>query len=136
MLKIRHWSLIVLLKTNSSMYLTRWSSRSIMLCTIVNEWPGPGFIQVFEFINEDPKSLSESIQNHLKNLKPFEFACNLIDSLQNKPFDTKYYSRKINITCVLTNKKRNYQQAIKRVSKFVNIFTLIILTKPPASNNY
>ncbi|KAE9522954.1 hypothetical protein AGLY_016585 [Aphis glycines] len=54
---------------------TRWSSRSKILHTIVNEWFG--FINVFDFISKDPKSTSESICGaigHLKNLKTFEFA--------------------------------------------------------------
>ena len=54
---------------------TRWSSRSKILHTIVNEWSG--FINVFDCISKDPKSSSESICGaigHLKNLKTFEFA--------------------------------------------------------------
>ncbi|KAL4098838.1 hypothetical protein QTP88_023358 [Uroleucon formosanum] len=38
---------------------TRWSSRSKILHTIVNEWSG--FIDVFDCISKDPKSSSESI---------------------------------------------------------------------------
>ncbi|KAL4148801.1 hypothetical protein QTP88_002954 [Uroleucon formosanum] len=54
---------------------TRWSSRSKILHTIVNEWSG--FINVFDCISKDPKSSSESICGaigHFKNLKTFEFA--------------------------------------------------------------
>ncbi|XP_025420925.1 zinc finger MYM-type protein 1-like [Sipha flava] len=54
---------------------TRWSSRSKILQTIVNEWSG--FINVFDCISKDPKSSSESICGaigHFKNLKTFEFA--------------------------------------------------------------
>ncbi|KAL4149716.1 hypothetical protein QTP88_003593 [Uroleucon formosanum] len=54
---------------------TRWSSRSKILHTIVDEWSG--FIDVFDCISKDPKSSSESICGaigHFKNLKTFEFA--------------------------------------------------------------
>lgn len=51
---------------------TRWSSRSKILHTIVNEWSG--FINVFGFISNDPNALAESICGaigYLKNLKTF-----------------------------------------------------------------
>ena len=83
---------------------TRWSSRSKILYTIVNEWSG--FINVFDFISKDPKSSSESICGaivHLKNLKTFKFAFlamifsnifiytdNLFNILQNKSFDVEF----------------------------------------------
>jgi hypothetical protein len=54
---------------------TRWSPRSKILKTVVNEWSR--FINVFDFISNDPTSSSESIRGaigHLKNLKTFEFA--------------------------------------------------------------
>jgi len=118
---------------------TRWSSRSKILHTIVNEWFG--FINVFDCISKDPKSSSESICGaigHLKNLKTFEFAFlalifsdifiytdNLFNILQNKSFDVEFCLRKINITYDLINKKRNEPEFSKLFNQAVT------LTKPP-----
>ncbi|KAL4112692.1 hypothetical protein QTP88_016434 [Uroleucon formosanum] len=118
---------------------TRWSSRSKILHTIVNEWSG--FINVFDCISKDPKSSSESICGaigHFKNLKTFEFAFlalvfndifiytdNLFNILQNKSFDVEFCLRKINITYDLINKKRNEPEFLKLFNQAVT------LTKPP-----
>ncbi|KAL4149969.1 hypothetical protein QTP88_003820 [Uroleucon formosanum] len=118
---------------------TRWSSRSKILHTIVNEWSG--FINVFDCISKDPKSSSESICGaigHFKNLKTFEFAFlalvfndifiytdNLFNILQNKSFDVEFCLRKINITYELINKKRNEPEFLKLFNQAVT------LTKPP-----
>ncbi|KAL4085456.1 hypothetical protein QTP88_027314 [Uroleucon formosanum] len=118
---------------------TRWSSRSKILHTIVNEWSG--FIDVFDCISKDPKSSSESICGaigHFKNLKTFEFAFlalifsdifiyidNLFNILQNKSFDVEFCLRKINITYDLINKKRNEPEFLKLFNQAVT------LTKPP-----
>ncbi|CAI6376250.1 unnamed protein product [Macrosiphum euphorbiae] len=118
---------------------TRWSSRSKILHTIVNEWSG--FINVFDCISKDPKSSSESICGaigHLKNLKTFEFAFlalifsdifiytdNLFNILQNKSFDVEFCLRRINITYDLINKKRNEPEFLKLFNQAVT------LTKPP-----
>ncbi|KAL4091880.1 hypothetical protein QTP88_026492 [Uroleucon formosanum] len=117
----------------------RWSSRSKILHTIVNEWSG--FINVFDCISKDPKSSSESICGaigHFKNLKTFEFAFlalvfndifiytdNLFNILQNKSFDVEFCLRKINITYDLINKKRNEPEFLKLFNQAVT------LTKPP-----
>ncbi|KAL4131214.1 hypothetical protein QTP88_008555 [Uroleucon formosanum] len=118
---------------------TRWSSRSKILHTIVNEWSG--FINVFDCISKDPKSSSESICGaigHYKNLKTFEFTFlalvfndifiytdNLFNILQNKSFDVEFCLRKINITYDLINKKRNEPEFLKLFNQAVT------LTKPP-----
>ncbi|KAL4143908.1 hypothetical protein QTP88_006162 [Uroleucon formosanum] len=118
---------------------TRWSSRSKILHTIVNEWSG--FINVFDCISKDPKSSSESICGaigHFKNLKTFEFAFlalvfndifiytdNLFNILQNKSFDVEFCLRKINITYDLINKKGNEPEFLKLFNQAVT------LTKPP-----
>ncbi|KAL4107233.1 hypothetical protein QTP88_017616 [Uroleucon formosanum] len=118
---------------------TRWSSRSKILHTIVNEWSG--FIDVFDCISKDPKSSSESIFGaigHFKNLKTFEFAFlalifsdifiytdNLFNILQIKSFDVEFCLRKINITYDLINKKRNKPEFLKLFNQAVT------LTKPP-----
>ncbi|KAL4084700.1 hypothetical protein QTP88_027624 [Uroleucon formosanum] len=118
---------------------TRWSSRSKILHTIVNEWSG--FINVFDCISKDPKSSSESICGaigHFKNLKTFEFAFlalvfndifiytdNLFNILQNKSFDVEFCLRRINITYDLINKKRNEPEFLKLFNQAVT------LTKPP-----
>ncbi|KAL4090672.1 hypothetical protein QTP88_025466 [Uroleucon formosanum] len=118
---------------------TRWSSRSKILHTIVNEWSG--FINVFDCISKDPKSSSESICGaigHFKNLKTFEFAFlalvfndifiytdNLFNILQNKSFDVEFCLRKINITYDLINKKRDEPEFLKLFNQAVT------LTKPP-----
>ncbi|KAL4153064.1 hypothetical protein QTP88_000897 [Uroleucon formosanum] len=118
---------------------TRWSSRSTILHTIVNEWSG--FIDVFDCISKDPKSSSESICGaigHFKNLKTFEFAFlalifrdifiytdNLFNILQNKSFDVEFCLRKINLTYDLINKKRNEPEFLKLFNQAVT------LTKPP-----
>ncbi|KAL4120900.1 hypothetical protein QTP88_013509 [Uroleucon formosanum] len=118
---------------------TRWSSRSKILHTIVNEWSG--FINVFDCISKDPKSSSESICGaigHFKNLKTYEFAFlalvfndifiytdNLFNILQNKSFDVEFCLRKINITYDLINKKRNEPEFLKLFNQTVT------LTKPP-----
>ncbi|KAL4083864.1 hypothetical protein QTP88_029180 [Uroleucon formosanum] len=118
---------------------TRWSSRSKILHTIVNEWSG--FINVFDCISKDPKSSSESICGaigHFKNLKTFEFAFlalvfndifiytdNLFNILQNKSFDVEFCLRKINIIYDLINKKRNEPEFLKLFNQAVT------LTKPP-----
>ncbi|KAL4127519.1 hypothetical protein QTP88_011686 [Uroleucon formosanum] len=118
---------------------TRWSSRSKILHTIVNEWSG--FINVFDCISKDPKSSFESICGaigHFKNLITFEFAFlalvfndffiytdNLFNILQNKSFDVEFCLRKINITYDLINKKRNEPEFLKLFNQAVT------LTKPP-----
>ncbi|CAI6353814.1 unnamed protein product [Macrosiphum euphorbiae] len=118
---------------------TRWSSRSKILHTIVNEWSG--FINVFDCISKDPKSSSETICGaigHFKNLKTFEFAFlaliisdifiytdNLFNILQNKSFDVEFCLIKINITYDLINKKRNEPEFLKLFNQAVT------LTKPP-----
>ncbi|KAL4120168.1 hypothetical protein QTP88_012898 [Uroleucon formosanum] len=118
---------------------TRWSSRSKILHTIVNEWSG--FINVFDCISKDPKSSSESICGaigHFKNLKTFDFAFlalvfndifiytdSLFNILQNKSFDVEFCLRKINITYDLINKKRNEPEFLKLFNQAVT------LTKPP-----
>ncbi|KAL4098361.1 hypothetical protein QTP88_022990 [Uroleucon formosanum] len=118
---------------------TRWSSRSKILHTIVNEWSG--FINVFDCISKDPKSSSESICGaigHFKNLKTFEFAFlalvfndifiytdNLFNILQNKSFDVEFCLRKINIIYDLINKKRYEPEFLKLFNQAVT------LTKPP-----
>ncbi|XP_060836306.1 uncharacterized protein LOC132918969 [Rhopalosiphum padi] len=65
----------ILGKRNPQFIQTRWFSRSNILHSIVNDWLG--FINVFDFISNDPKSSPESICGaigHLKNLKSFDFA--------------------------------------------------------------
>jgi len=51
---------------------TRWSSYSTILHAVVNEWSE--FINIFDFISNDPISSSESIcgaMSHLKYFKTF-----------------------------------------------------------------
>ncbi|XP_050060818.1 zinc finger MYM-type protein 1-like [Aphis gossypii] len=112
---------------------SRWSSRSKILSTLVHEWSG--FINVFNFISNDPTSSSESICGaigHLKNLKTFEFAFlalvfsnifiyteNLFNVLQNKSFDIEFCLIKITTTCDLLKKKRNKYEFLKLFNQAV-----------------
>jgi len=108
---------------------SRWSSRSKILKT-VHEWSR--FINVFDFISNDPTSSSESICgaiSHLKNLRTFEFAflalvfskifiCtdNLFNVLQNKSFDVEFCLIKITTTC---DQKRNKYEFLKLFNQAV-----------------
>uniref|UniRef100_A0A2S2PGV1 Zinc finger MYM-type protein 1 n=1 Tax=Schizaphis graminum TaxID=13262 RepID=A0A2S2PGV1_SCHGA len=133
----------ILGKQNPQFIQTRWFSRSKILYSIVNDWSG--FINVFDYISNDPKSSPESICGaigHLKNLKSFEFTflalifsnifiCtdNLFNILQNKPFDIEFCLKNINTTCDLINKKKNKSEFLKLFNQAVT------LTKPPKATS-
>ncbi|CAI6360376.1 unnamed protein product [Macrosiphum euphorbiae] len=122
---------------------SRWPSESTILHILVNEWLG--FINVFDFIINDPNSSNESICGAiglLKTIKSFKFTFLallfsdiftltdiLFKKLQNKSFDIEYCIKNKRLTCDLIYEKRNESEFLMFYNKAG------ILTKAKKNNS-